>query len=93
MAQPAVFVIQKDGTVVYQWAIEPALVGASLDNTKLKLMSSMLDESGRRQGSSLPFGDLGGCSVEAEWTISQTSEVIHKAEFLSSYRSKIVGTT
>ncbi|KPI35343.1 uncharacterized protein AB675_9975 [Cyphellophora attinorum] len=37
MAQPAVFVIQKNGTVVYQWAIEPALMnlGGAKDRPSL----------------------------------------------------------
>ena len=64
MAQPAVLVLQKDGTVLYDWAIVPSLVRCIADlecGMKHVADGCIVDESGRRQGQTGVEGGLGQC--------------------------------
>lgn len=71
MAQPAVFVMQQDGTVLYSWAIVPRLVsekpGLKFHERRILMDAPRLDEFGRCKGQAIAQGDLGECGRETEW--------------------------
>lgn len=94
MAQPAVIVIEKDETVLYSWAIAPALV-CSVSSPKCPVgihgqgfaNGSASDELGWREGPTVPRRNLGRRAVETDWRLAKP-QVVYKAELLPSHQGK-----
>lgn len=64
MIQPAVLVVNKEGKVIYQWAIEPSMVCWRRERRQRSRTraDSLLDEPGWGERPCLPAGGVGRCA-------------------------------